>query len=182
MVAWEQTIWRRGLALILALGLWGWAAPAIALGGPQPALNQPAPPFTLPSNAGDGTVSLEDYQGQWVVLYFYPQDFTSGCTLEAKRFKQDAEKYSARNAQILGVSTDDVASHESFCESEGLAFPLLSDPKGQVIRSYGSWLSGRALRHTYVIDPDGILRATFLGVRPAIHSQEVLATLDELQA
>ncbi len=175
-------VWRRGLALLLMLGLWGWATPAIALGGPQPELNQPAPAFTLPTNVGDGTISLGDYQGHWVVLYFYPQDFTTGCTLEAKRFKQDYEQYIAHNAEIVGVSTDDVASHESFCESEGLAFPLLSDPKGQVIRAYGSWLSGRALRHTYVIDPDGILRARFLGVRPAIHSQEVLTTLDELQS
>ncbi|MGD1907919.1 MAG: peroxiredoxin [Leptolyngbyaceae cyanobacterium] len=180
--AWGQTILRRGFALLLAIGLWSWANPAIALGGPQPDINQPAPTFTLPTNAGNGTVSLADYQGQWVVLYFYPQDFTSGCTLEAKRFKQDYEQYIARNTQILGVSTDDVASHESFCESEGLAFPLLSDPKGEVVRAYGSWLSGRALRHTYVIDPDGILRASFLGVRPAIHSQEVLETLDMLQS
>lgn len=157
------------------------APSAWALGGPQPELNAPAPAFTLPTNSGDGTVSLSDYQGQWVVLYFYPADFTSGCTLEAKRFQQDLAAYQARNAQILGVSADDVTSHESFCDAEGLEFPLLSDEDGSVSRAYGSWLTGRSLRHTYLIDPDGILRSRFLGVRPPIHSQEVLATLDELQ-
>jgi peroxiredoxin Q/BCP len=116
-----------------------------------------------------------------VVLYFYPQDFTSGCTLEAKRFEQDLAKYEARNAQILGVSADDVASHESFCDAEGLDFPLLSDTDGTVSKAYGSWLTGRSLRHTYVIDPDGVLRQRFLGVRPPIHSAEVLTALDQLQ-
>lgn len=179
----------RGLARLgrwllpwVAIALVWWpAAPAIALGGPQPALDAPAPTFTLPTNAGEGSLSLGDYRGRWVVLYFYPQDFTSGCTLEAKRFQQDLSAYQARNAAILGVSADDVASHEDFCDAEGLAFPLLSDPDGAVSRAYGSWLSGRSLRHTYVIDPDGILRARFLGVRPPIHSAEVLETLDTLQ-
>lgn len=154
---------------------------ALALGGPQPPIGEPAPEFTLPTHTGDGDISLADYRGQWVVLYFYPKDFTSGCTLEAKRFQQDMAEYQARNAQILGVSADDVESHAEFCDSEGLQFPLLSDIKGEVSKAYGSWISPRSLRHTYVIDPEGILRARFLGVRPPIHSQEVLATLDELQ-
>ncbi|PSN18106.1 peroxiredoxin, partial [filamentous cyanobacterium CCP5] len=100
------------------------AAPAQALGGPQIPIGDPAPNFTLPSNAGNGDITLDDYRGQWVVLYFYPQDFTSGCTLEAKRFQQDIAEYQARNAQILGVSADDVNSHADFCDSEGLEFPL----------------------------------------------------------
>lgn len=172
----------RGLALGLVLMVWVLPAPAQALGGPQPEIGAPAPEFTLPAHGTDGDVSLSDYRGRWVVLYFYPQDFTSGCTLEARRFQQDLPEYEARNAQILGVSADDVASHESFCNAEGLVFPLLSDPEGTVSRAYGSWLTGRSLRHTYLIDPDGNLRQRFLGVRPAIHSQEVLATLDALQS
>lgn len=166
------------------LALFAWSilpSTALALGGPQPPIGEPAPTFTLPTNSGDGEISLADYQGRWVVLYFYPQDFTSGCTLEAKRFQQSIDAYEALNTQILGVSADDVASHESFCASEGLVFPLLSDVKGEVSRAYGSWLTGRSLRHTYLIDPDGILRERFLGVRPAIHSQEVLMVLEELQ-
>ncbi len=155
---------------------------AAALGGPQPAINQPAPEFTLPTNTGDGDISLADYRGKWVVLYFYPQDFTPGCTLEAKRFQQDLAKYETRNTQIIGVSADDVSSHQDFCDSEGLKFPLLADVDGSISKAYGSWLGSRSLRHTYIIDPDGILRATFLGVRPVIHSTEVLASLDQLQA
>lgn len=154
---------------------------ALALGGPQPPLAQPAPEFTLPTNSGSGQVSLSNYRGQWVVVYFYPKDFTPGCTLEARRFQQDLPQYLDRNTQILGISTDDVGSHAEFCDSEGLKFPLLADTDGRVSKAYGSWMGYMALRHTYIVDPDGVLRATFLGVRPAIHSKEVLAKLDELQ-
>ena len=155
--------------------------PALALGGTQPTLNEPAPEFTLPTNTGDGEIALSDYQGKWVVLYFYPQDFTSGCTIEARRFQQDLAEYESRNAQILGVSVDDVDSHREFCDAEGLKFPLLADTDGSVSKAYGSWLGSMSLRHTYLIDPNGVLQKTFLGVRPNTHSQEVLATLDELQ-
>lgn len=155
---------------------------AQALGGIQPPLHEAAPAFTLPTNTGDGTVSLADYRGEWVVVYFYPKDFTSGCTLEARRFQQDLPKYRARHTQILGISADSIDSHAEFCDSEGLKFPLLADTDGAVSKRYGSWMGIVALRHTYVIDPDGILRATFTGVNPTIHSTEVLAKLNELQA
>jgi len=155
--------------------------PTYALGGLQPTINESAPEFTLPTNTGDGEISLTDYRGKWVVLYFYPQDFTPGCTLEAQRFQKDLAKYQSRNAQIIGVSVDSVDSHREFCDEEGLKFPLLADTQGKVSKSYGSWLSGRSLRHTYIINPDGILVKTFLGVRPAIHSQEILTILDKLQ-
>lgn len=153
---------------------------AIAARNKLPPLNQLAPDFMLPTNVGDGQISLRDYRGQWVVLYFYPKDFTSGCTLEAQRFQQDLPKYLARKVQILGVSADDVSSHEAFCDSEGLKFPLLADTNGAVSKAYGSWLAPYSLRHTFLIDPEGILRATFVAVRPVVHSQEVLAKLDEL--
>lgn len=154
---------------------------ALALGGKQPSLNELAPQFVLPTNTGYGDISLADLRGKWVVLYFYPQDFTPGCTLEAKRFQQDLAKYEAKNTQIIGVSVDDVNSHQEFCDSQGLKFPLLADVEGKVSKAYGSWLTGKSLRHTYIIDPHGILRSTFLGVVPAIHSTEVLKKLDELQ-
>lgn len=156
--------------------------PAQAMGGTQPDIDQPAPTFTLPSNIESGEVSLSDYAGQWVVLYFYPRDFTSGCTLEAQRFQRDLPEYQTRNAQILGVSADDVDSHAEFCDAESLVFPLLSDPDGAVSKAYGSWMKPMSMRHTYLISPEGTLKERFLGVRPAIHSQEVLARLDELQA
>ena len=139
-------------------------APAQALGGEQPSLNQPAPAFTLPTNVGDGDISLSDYRGQWVVVYFYPQDFTSGCTLEARRFQQDLPEYAERHAAIVGISVDDVDSHAEFCDSEGLRFPLLADTDGAVSKAYGSWLGIMSLRHTYLVDPDGVLRERFLGV------------------
>lgn len=166
------------LALITTLNF---TPSALALGGKLPELNEPAPEFTLPTNTGDGEISLSDYRGQWVVLYFYPKDFTSGCTLEARKFQQDLPKYIAKNAQILGVSADDIDSHAEFCDSEGLKFPLLADTDGTVSKAYGSWMNFFSMRHSFIIDPDGILREIFLGVIPSIHSQEVLARLDELQ-
>lgn len=165
------------LLLVIFLTL---TPPALALGGKQPEVNQPAPTFSLPTNTGDGEISLEDYRGKWVVLYFYPKDFTSGCTLEARRFQQDLPEYQKRNVQILGVSADDVDSHAQFCDAEGLQFPLLADSTGEVSKKYGSWLGFFSLRHTFIIDPEGIIREVFLGVNPAVHSQEVLARLDEL--
>lgn len=156
-------------------------SPTWALGGPQPELDAVAPSFTLPSNTGDGSISLEDYRGEWVVVYFYPKDFTPGCTLEARRFQQDLPKYQQRDTEILGISVDDVDSHAEFCDSEGLKFPLLADVDGSVSKAYGSWLGMNSLRHTYIVDPEGILQARFLGVNPSVHSREVLETLDKLQ-
>ena len=178
---------RRRFLRLLAIGCptllsgFNFAAPAIALGGQQPRLNQPAPDFTLPTNTGTGEVSLADYRGKWVVLYFYPQDFTPGCTLEARRFQADLLKYRARHTQVIGVSADSVDSHAKFCDSEGLRFPLLADTDGSVSKAYGSWLRFISLRHTFIIDPKGILREIFLDVRPATHSKDVLRTLDRLR-
>lgn len=154
---------------------------ALALGGQLPELNQPAPDFTLPTNTGDGEVSLSDYRGQWVVVYFYPQDFTSGCTLEARLFQRDLPKYIEHNTQILGISADDVESHAQFCDAEGLKFPLLADTNGEVSKAYGSWMLFFSMRHSFIIDPDGILREIYTDVRPAIHSLEVLERLELLQ-
>ncbi|MEM9538141.1 MAG: peroxiredoxin [Cyanobacteria bacterium P01_E01_bin.42] len=179
----RRSLFRVLLASFCAYLMWlNFLPEAIALGGKQPAIDALAPEFTLPTNTGDGEISLSDYRGQWVVLYFYPKDFTSGCTIEAQRFQKDLPEYIARNAQILGVSADDIDSHADFCDSEGLKFPLLADIDGSISKRYGSWLGLFSLRHTYIIDPEGILREIFLGVQPIIHSKQVLAKLDELQA
>jgi peroxiredoxin Q/BCP len=163
--------------------------PVSALGGVLPDLESAAPPFSLPgiSPGPDGDAAtvqlgLADFAGRWLVLYFYPRDFTSGCTLEARGFQRDLATYHQRGAQVVGVSADDADSHASFCGSEGLAYPLLSDPQGQVSRSYGSWMAPYSMRHTFLIDPQGTLRARWTGVNPSLHSQEVLASLDRLQA
>ena len=170
------------LACCIALSSWlNFAPVAYALGGKLPTINQPAPDFSLPTNTGDRNISLTNFRGKWLVMYFYPKDFTSGCTLEARRFQQDLPKYLGKNAQIIGVSADDVNSHAEFCDSEGLKFPLLSDTNGAVSKAYGSWIGFISMRHTFIIDPEGILRETFVKVNPAIHSTEVLARLNNLQ-
>ena len=161
---------------------------AIALNSPAswrdtlPAINQLAPDFELPTNEGDLLISLEDYRGKWLVLYFYPADFTPGCTIEARRFQKDLPKYLAKNTQVIGISADDVQSHQEFCDSEGLKFPLLADVDGTVSQSYGSWMKPYSLRHTFIIDPEGIVKQIFLRVQPSVHSEEVLESLQELQS
>ncbi|MFN9870112.1 MAG: peroxiredoxin [Cyanobacteriota bacterium] len=162
-------------------------APAGALGGVLPELDQPAPAFRLPGVApgpagiDEVQLGLADFSGRWLVLYFYPRDFTSGCTLEARGFQKDLSRFRARNAAVVGVSADDGDSHASFCDSEGLAFPLLSDGGGSVSRAYGSWIPPFSQRHTFLIDPQGTLRAVWTAVRPTGHSQEVLSELERLQ-
>ncbi|MFM7676286.1 MAG: peroxiredoxin [Synechococcus sp.] len=172
-----------GGAAALGLGLLGGARPAAALGGTLPELDQPAPDFQLPGVAAGKPVSLglADFRGRWVVLYFYPRDFTSGCTLEARGFQRDRQAFVAAGAEVVGVSADGEEEHASFCQSEGLGYPLLSDPDGRVSRAYGSWIAPFSQRHTFLIDPQGVLRARWVAVRPAGHSQEVLTALRELQ-
>jgi len=109
------------LLLLAALSL---ALPAVA--GDPPAAGEKAPAFSLPASDGS-TVTLEQFRGKWVVLYFYPKDFTSGCTVEARNFQRDAAKYEKANTVVLGVSVDSVDSHREFCAKEGLGFRLLSD-------------------------------------------------------
>jgi peroxiredoxin Q/BCP len=127
-------------------------------------------------------LALGDFSGSWLVLYFYPRDFTGGCTLEARGFQNDLQAFQRAGAAVVGVSADDPDSHASFCSEEGLAFPLLSDPGGQVSRRYGSWIAPFSQRHTFLIDPQGVLRARWTAVRPSGHSREVLEELRRLQA
>jgi len=149
-----------------------------------PAVGTAAPTFKLNSNEGK-PVSLSDYKGKWVVLYFYPKDFTSGCTLEAKNFQRDLAKYDAANAVILGVSVDTAESHKEFCAKEGLNFKLLSDTDAKVSNDYGSVMeyNGAKLsaRNTFLIDPQGKIAKVFEKVKVGGHSDEVLAALATLQ-
>ena len=159
------------------------ALSASAESGP-PAVGSTAPDFRLQTNAG-AQAGLKDYHGKWVVLYFYPKDFTSGCTLEAHNFERDRAKYDQAGAVILGVSVDSADSHKSFCSKEGLGFTLLSDPGGKVSTAYGSVMvhegTTYSARNTFVIDPEGKIARVFLKVDPAAHSDEVLRALAELQ-
>ena len=149
-----------------------------------PAAGTVAPDFSLTTNEGK-PASLKDYRGKWVVLYFYPKDFTGGCTLEAHNFQRDLAKYEQAHAVILGVSVDTAESHKSFCAKEGLSFKLLSDPDAKVSTEYGSVMeyNGAKLsaRNTFLVDPQGKIAKVFVGVKPADHSEEVLAALGGLQ-
>jgi peroxiredoxin Q/BCP len=143
-----------------------------------------APDFTLTSQEGT-PVSLHDYRGKWVVLYFYPKDFTSGCTVEAHNFQRDLAQYEQRNAVILGVSVDTPDSHKAFCTKEGLNFKLLADTNHEVSAKYGSVMQYNgmtlAARNTFLVNPQGAIARVFLGVNPSNHSENVLAALGELQ-
>lgn len=165
-------------------GLFGVPAMAAVDTQMQPKTGSPAPDFKLTSNEGR-EVSLKDYRGKWVVLYFYPKDFTSGCTMEARNFQRDLARFEPLNAVVLGVSVDTAESHKQFCAKEGLNFKLLADPEGKVSAEYGSTMeyNGQKLsaRNTFIINPKGEVARVFTGVKPAEHSEEVLKALAELQ-
>jgi thioredoxin-dependent peroxiredoxin len=165
------------VAIVILRLFSGGRAAAIAPGGA-------APDFTLPSQEG-ASVSLKDYRGSWVVLYFYPKDQTPGCTREAHNFQVDQAKYAERHAIVLGVSVDSTESHKKFCAKEGLNFKLLADTGGQVSKAYGSLTNLGVVkfsaRHTFLIDPVGKVEKAYTSVDPARHSEEVLAALDLLQ-
>jgi peroxiredoxin Q/BCP len=149
-----------------------------------PAVGTSAPDFTLNSQEGQ-PVRLSDYRGKWVVLYFYPKDFTPGCSVEAHNFQRDLAAFEEKNAVVLGVSTQDEKSHQGFCAKEGLQFKLLADTRSVVSTQYGSAIdlavTKLSARHTFLIDPAGTIRRVWLEVRPAGHSAELLAVLGELQ-
>ena len=153
-------------------------------GDKGPAVGSAAPDFTLNSQEGK-PVSLHDFKGKWVVLYFYPKDMTSGCTIEAHNFQRDLAKYDAKNAVILGVSVQDEKSHQAFCTKESLTFKLLADTNKEVSEKYDSVMNlgvaKLSARHTYLIDPSGVVRKVWSSVDVKTHSDEVLATIDAME-
>ena len=142
---------------------------------------KPAPDFELQSDSGD-TVKLSELRGKTVVLYFYPKDDTPGCTTEACEFRDAYDAYRERGVEILGVSPDDVASHEKFKQKYELPFTLLADPGHKTAEAYGVWgersLAGKKYmginRSTFVIDEDGKVARAMLGIKPAGHASQVL--------
>jgi thioredoxin-dependent peroxiredoxin len=171
-----------GAAVLVVAGL---ALLAINLraGDKAPAVGTEAPDFTLNSQDGKA-ISLHDLRGKWVVLYFYPKDMTTGCTIEAHNFQRDMAKYEAKNAVIIGVSVQDEKSHQEFCAKESLNFKLLADTKYEVSEKYDSVMNlgvaKLSARHTFLIDPAGKVRKVWTDVDVKKHSDEVLAALDEL--
>jgi peroxiredoxin Q/BCP len=174
---------RIGLMLLVVVVL-VLCVPRLLSRSSMPAVGSAAPDFTLPSQEGSA-VSLKDYRGKWVVLYFYPKDQTPGCTREAHNFQADSAKYAQRDAVVLGVSADNVDSHKRFCAKEGLNFKLLADTDHKVTESYGSLTNMGvvkfAARHTFIIDPNGKIAKVYSSVDPVKHSSEVLAELDQLR-
>jgi thioredoxin-dependent peroxiredoxin len=144
-----------------------------------------APDFSLPSTEGR-EISLKEYRGRTVVLYFYPRDATPGCTREACAFRDSLTRLKRKGAVVLGVSPDTLASHERFGKQQRLNFPLLADPDKAVARKYGAWgekiLYGKKvkgmIRSTFVIDGDGVVRKVFPRVRVDGHADAVLRALE----
>jgi peroxiredoxin Q/BCP len=181
----RKAVWSVMLAGVVAAGtVLGVNAYAFYADTPlQPGATAPA--FTLPSQT-DTPVSLKDYKGKYVVLYFYPKDQTSGCTLEAHNFERDKEKYAALNAVVLGVSLDTVESHKTFCTKDGLNFKLLADPDHKVVDAYGvptmeTPMGRLAKRDTFLIGPDGKVLKVWEVKSIATHSDDVLATIAEMK-
>lgn len=145
-----------------------------------------APNFTLPSSNGEA-VSLSDYAGKWLVVYFYPKDDTPGCTTEACSMRDVRDELTALGADVVGVSKDDPDVHEKFKTKYNLNFKLLSDVDGSVIDSYGAWgkkMFGREgiLRKTFIIDPKGQVVKVYGRVTPLGHGDQIIDDLKSLQA
>ena len=143
-----------------------------------------APDFTLPDKDGN-PVSLSDFIGKKVVLYFYPKDNTPGCTRQACAFAGSFAGFREKNAAVIGVSRDSAASHQKFAEKYSLPFVLLSDPERKVIEAYGVWqekknygkVSFGVVRTTYLIDENGIIEKVMPKVKPDTNAEEILAYL-----
>jgi peroxiredoxin Q/BCP len=156
----------------------------VATADPVPA-GTAAPNFTLPSQE-DKPVSLSDYRGKWVVLYFYPKDQTAGCTLEAHNFQRDLAQYEASNTVVLGVSLDTVESHKAFCTKDSLSFKLLADPDHKAVDAYGVPVRAYGEMHfaertTFLISPDGKIVKVWTVKDIASHSAEVLAEIQSMK-
>lgn len=143
-----------------------------------------APNFSAPTNGG-GRVSLTDFKGQYLVLYFYPKDDTPGCTKEACGFRDAYQDFEKAGAVVLGVSTDSVKKHDKFVEKFQLPFPLLADEDKSIVESYGVWgkkkFMGREYlgtnRVTFLINPKGRIKKIWPAVKPDEHAAEVLAAI-----
>ncbi len=153
----------------------------------MPSAGDPAPDFAGATGSGD-TVRLADYRGSWVLLYFYPKDDTPGCTKQACNLRDHFGRLEEEGIAVLGVSGDDEASHERFAGKYDLPFPLLADPKREIMQRYGVWgeksFYGKTIvgtkRTTFLIDPEGIIRHIFKRPKTGEHAEEVLAKRDAL--
>jgi len=150
---------------------------------------KPAPSFSLPDQTG--TVhTLEQYRGQWLIVYFYPKDDTPGCTTEACSFRDEYATLQSKGLNVVGISKDSVKNHAKFAEKFHLNFPLLSDESGEVINAYGAWgrkkFMGREfdgiLRQTFLINPKGEIAKDYPKVTPKEHATQILHDFEALES
>jgi len=149
--------------------------------------NDKAPQFSVPDQNGN-TVSLSDFKGKWIVLYFYPKDMTPGCTTESCNFRDEYSVFTQKGIAVLGVSKDSVARHKKFEQKHSLPFPLLSDENGVICEDYGVWqkksMYGKMfygiVRSTFIINPEGIIAKVYPKVKVKEHVAEILADLENL--
>ena len=148
-----------------------------------PEIGDQAPEFELKGvnikNKYKKTWTLDDYKNKWLILYFYPKDFTAGCTIEAKGFSDLNYKFNKKNAEIVGISADTEESHDSFCNSKSISYTLLSDKNGIVSEKYGSWIPPYSDRNTFLISPDGKIAYRWISITPLNHAKEVLKVLEK---
>jgi thioredoxin-dependent peroxiredoxin len=173
----------RSLRYLLLPLLLAWLASASA-DGAAPAVGSAAPEFKLQDQNGKWH-ELKDYRGKWVALYFYPKDQTPGCTAQACEFRDNIFAFRDANAQILGISVDDVESHKKFSEKHGLPFPILADASKETTKKYGvlkTYLGTMELakRDTFLIDPQGKVVKHYADVDPKADSKNVLADIQAL--
>ena len=148
-----------------------------------PEVGEPAPEFELNGinirYKNKTTWKLNDFKNKWLILYFYPKDFTAGCTIEAKGFSDLNYKFIKKNAEIVGISADTEESHDSFCNSKSISYTLLSDKNGIVSEKYGSWIPPYSDRNTFLISPDGKIAYRWISITPLNHAKEVLKVLEK---
>lgn len=171
------------IAAIAIVGLFWWRVSAFSKRN-EPRTGEPAPDFSLPDQEGR-TRSLAEFRGKWLVLYFYPRDDTPGCTRQACAFRDEWSRLAALDAQVVGVSVNDVESHRDFAKEYRLLFPLLADKGGAVAARYGSLrnlgLIKLARRNTFLIDPEGRVAQDYLSANASRNAQEVIEDLQRLQ-
>jgi len=176
----RKAVWIAALLAVVAACGFSFKAHAAAAADTMQ-VGATAPNFTLPSQE-DKPISLSDFKGKWVVLYFYPKDQTQGCTIEAHNFQRDLDKYNALNAVVLGVSLDTVESHKAWCAKDTFNFKMLADPDHKVVDAYGVPVMTHgdmkfAARDTFLIAPDGKIVKVWEKVDPSVHSADVLAEI-----
>ena len=170
------------ISLILLLSIFLYHQKSVAFDF-APEIGDLAPEFSL---SGVNTKfknktkwNLKDFKDKWLILYFYPKDFPTGCTIEAKGFSDLRNEFSKYNAEIVGISADNEESHDSFCNSKEINYTLLSDSSGIVSEKYGSWIPPYSDRNTFLISPEGKITFRWISVTPINHAKEVLKVLEK---